>query len=135
VPMASAVVEALARLKDREHFTDDIDLVFCSSLGNHLDAWALRRRFYRAIKAAGLRRIRFHDLRHAFGTAVVRELDPHTLQGLMGHQHYSTTARYTHHRPRPQDAQAIERAFGGARDDPRAEAPASPEPADDRNGS
>jgi hypothetical protein len=31
----------------------------------------------------------------------------------MGHQHYSTTQRYLHHRPRPQDAAALHEAFAG----------------------
>jgi hypothetical protein len=29
----------------------------------------------------------------------------------MGHQHYSTTQRYLHHKPRPQDARVLEEAF------------------------
>jgi integrase-like protein len=92
VPMAPAVVDELAQLKEREHFTADDDLVFVSTLGRHLDGWAFRRRWNRAIRTAGLRRLRFHDLRHTFGSHVVRQLDQHTLQSLMGHQHYSTTA-------------------------------------------
>src|SRR5215211_2072515 len=112
VPMTAAVVDALAQLKEREHFTGDDELVFCSVTGGHLDAWALRRRFYRAINRAGLRRIRFHDLRHAFGTAAIGVLDAYRVQSYMGHQHYSTTQRYLHHQPRPQDAHALEQAFG-----------------------
>jgi integrase len=134
VPMMPQVVDALVRLKEREHFTGDDDLVFCSTLGGHLDAWALRRRWYRTIKRAGLPRLRFHDLRHTFGTHAVRELDGYAVQSYMGHAHYSTTQRYLHHKPRPRDAEALERAFGGARDDPRAVAPADPQPAADRNG-
>ena len=65
VPMTPAVIDALGRLKERDHLTDDDDLVFCNTAGDHLDSWALRRRFYAAIENAGLRRIRFHDLRHA----------------------------------------------------------------------
>jgi integrase len=123
------------QLKGRDHFTGDDDVVFATTVGGHLDAWALRRRFYRAIERAGLRKIRLHDLRHAFGTTAIAVLDPLAVQGYMGHAHYSTTSRYLHHQPRPQDARALERAFGGARDDPRAEAPADPQPAGDRNGS
>jgi hypothetical protein len=29
----------------------------------------------------------------------------------MGHQHYSTTQRYLHHKPRPRDARVLEEAF------------------------
>jgi hypothetical protein len=43
----------------------------------------------------------------------VRELDGYAVQSYMGHAHYSTTQRYLHHKPRPRDAEALERAFGG----------------------
>jgi integrase len=126
VPMMAQVVDGLALERERDHWIGDDDLVFCSSLGGHMDGWRLRRRFYGAIASAGLRRIRFHDLRHCFGTTAIRVLDPLAVQGYMGHAHYSTTSRYLHHQPRPQDARALERAFGGARDDPRAEASRQP---------
>jgi integrase len=116
VPMMPAVVEALARLKERDHFTADDDLVFCNVVGEHRDPWALRRRWYRTIKRAGVRRLRFHDLRHTFGTHAVRELDGYAVQSYMGHAHYSTTMRYLHHKPRPLDAAALARAFGGGQD-------------------
>jgi integrase len=79
----------------------------------NLDSWALRRRYYAAIKAAGLRRIRFHDLRHCFGSAAITRLDPYAVQSYMGHQHYSTTQRYLHHKPRAADALALHEAFAG----------------------
>jgi integrase len=113
VPMTPTVVDALARLKERSYLTEDTDLVFCNTAGEHLDAWALRRRYYRALKKARLRRIRFHDLRHCFGSAAITKLDPYAVQSYMGHQRYSTTQRYLHHKPRPQDARALHEAFGG----------------------
>jgi integrase len=111
--MVPAVLDALGRLKEREHFAGDDDLVFCDVVGGHLNAWSLRRRYYRAVEAAGLPRVRFHDLRHAFGTAAIRRLDPHAVQCYMGHAHYSTTQRYLHHQPRREDAQKLHEAFGG----------------------
>jgi len=113
VPMTPPVVDALGRLKERGYVVDDGDLVFCNTAGEHLDAWALRRRYYRALANAGLRRIRFHDLRHVFGSAAITKLDAYAVQSYMGHQHYSTTQRYLHHKPRPQDAAALHEAFGG----------------------
>jgi integrase len=113
VPMTPPVADALARLKERGYLAEDTDLVFCNTAGEHLDSWALRRRYYRALKKAGLRRIRFHDLRHCFGSAAITRLDPYAVQSYMGHQHYSTTQRYLHHKPRPQDAQKLHEAFGG----------------------
>ncbi len=113
VPMTPDVVTALAALKDRDHFTEDGDLVFCEDDGEHLEYMPHYRRYQRALTSAGLRVIRFHDLRHAFGTAAISKLDPHKVQSYMGHQHYSTTQRYLHHKPRQEDAAAIAAAFGG----------------------
>ena len=84
--------------------------MFSNTAGDHLDAWALRRRFYKALERAGLRRIRFHDLRHLFGSLAITVLDPYAVQSYMGHQHYSTTQRYLHHKPRPQDALRLQAA-------------------------
>lgn len=115
VPMMADVLDVLAELKEREHFTGGADLVFCSEVGDHLDHFALRKRYYAALEHAGLRRVRFHDLRHAFGTAAITKLDPYAVQSYMGHQHYSTTQRYLHHKPRREDAEALQEAFGGKR--------------------
>jgi integrase len=111
VPMTPHVVDTLARLKERGYLTEDDDLVFCNTAGDYLCAWGLRRRYYKAVKAAGLRRLVFHDLRHTFGTHAVRKLDGYAVQSYMGHQHYSTTQRYLHHKPRREDAQKLADAF------------------------
>lgn len=37
-------------------------------------------------------------------------LDPYAVQSYMGHQHYSTTQRYLHHKPKPQDALRLQAA-------------------------
>jgi integrase len=114
VPMMPDVLSLLATLKEREHFTGDDDLVFVNEVGEHVDHYELRKRYYAALERAGLRRIRFHDLRHAFGTAAITKLDPYAVQSYMGHQHYSTTQRYLHHKPRREDAAALAEAFGAA---------------------
>jgi integrase len=87
VPMTPAVMETLGRLKNRDHFTDD-DLVFCTAAGDFLDDMWVRRRYYKAIEAAGLRRTRFHDLRHCFGSLAITVLDGYAVQSYMGHAHY-----------------------------------------------
>lgn len=47
----------------------DHDLVFCNpQTGNPLDASRLRKHFKKALELAGARAVRFHDLRHTFGT-------------------------------------------------------------------
>lgn len=78
--MMPEVMDTLATLKEREHFTGDDDLVFCSTVGDHVDHFALRRRYYDALDRANLRRIRFHDLRHVFGSAAITRLDPYAVQ-------------------------------------------------------
>lgn len=110
-PMVDEVTVALDALSRREHFTRPDDLVFCSDTGDHLDSWALRRRFYAALERAGLRRVHFHDLRHCFASLAVRKLPLSTVQGYLGHAHISTTMRYVHHAPAAQDVSLLSEAL------------------------
>src|SRR4051794_8172737 len=71
LPMAPDVAEALARLGQREHLTGDDDLVFIGEFAGFVDGSAMRRRYKQALDRAGLRRLRFHDLRHTFGTRMI----------------------------------------------------------------
>ena len=49
------------------------DWVFCSEDGRPLDGDNLRHRvFYRVLAKAGLRRLRFHDLRHTFASLLIQ---------------------------------------------------------------
>ncbi|HEV7805198.1 MAG TPA: tyrosine-type recombinase/integrase [Solirubrobacteraceae bacterium] len=91
VPLADQPAAALAGLAERERFTGPRDLVFCSAVGDYLDPSALRRRYRRAQLAAGLRPLRFHDLRHSFGSLVIREFDPVAVKDFMGHSKITTT--------------------------------------------
>jgi integrase len=68
VPLADQASAALDRMSKRAHFISRTDLVFCNELGRALDGSALRRRYRRAQQAAGARPLRFHDLRHTFGS-------------------------------------------------------------------
>jgi len=48
-----------------------------------------------ALERAGVRRVRFHDLRHSFGTAMARAGCPmFELAGYMGHASVTTTEKY-----------------------------------------
>ena len=113
VPLADQPAAVLAELAERDRFTGADDLVFCSPLGKHLDDSALRKRFHRAQEAAGLRRLRWHDLRHSFGSMSVRELDVVSVKEFMGHAKLETTQRYLHARARRSDADRLTRAFAG----------------------
>lgn len=112
-PLADQPAAALERLSRRERFIGREDLVSCSVVGEYLDPSALRRRYRRAQRAAGLRSLRFHDLRHSFGSLVIREFDPVAVQDFMGHAKIATTERYLHARPRRTDAARLTKAFAG----------------------
>jgi len=111
VPMAPDIAEALARLSHREHWTSEDDLVFPGEVGTYIDASALRRRYDRAIKRAGLRPLRFHDLRHTFGTRMIARADIRRVHEWMGHADVQTTMRYLHYAPRHDDAALVADAF------------------------
>ena len=111
VPMAPDVGEALARLGQREHWVGDDDLVFPGAAGDYLDGSALRRRYATALNRAGLRPLRFHDLRHTFGTRMIAKADIRRVQEWMGHADVQTTMRYLHFAPRAEDARLVAEAF------------------------
>ena len=111
VPMVPELAALLARLLEREHHRADDDPLFPGQDG-YLDGSALRRRFKAAQKAAGLRPIRLHDLRHTFGSLAGRmNVSTRELQEWLGHQDAKTTARYTHYRSRGGEAARLAPAF------------------------
>src|SRR5271166_5611341 len=99
VPMVDQVARALDELSRRERFTADDDLVFPSPDGGHLEDSALRRRYYDALEAAGIAHLRFHDLRHTFGTLAVQVFPLSDVKAYMGHADIATTMIYVHHVP------------------------------------
>ena len=108
VPMAPQVAETLARLAGG---AGDDSLVFPGDHGGYLDGSALRRRYKLALYRAGLRSLRFHDLRHTFGTRAISKADILRVKEWMGHADVATTMRYLHYVPRPEDARLIAAAF------------------------
>jgi integrase len=86
-------------------------LVFAGELGGYLDGSALRRRYDQALKRAGLRPLRFHDLRHTFGTRMIGRADIRRVQEWMGHSDVQTTMKYLHYVPRHDDAALVADAF------------------------
>ena len=113
VPLVTELIGPLDRLSRRAHFTSEEDLVFCNDVGEHLNGWNLRRHYDAALKAASLRPVRFHDLRHCFGSVAVRAFPLSDVQAMLGHAHITTTMRYVHHRPGADDAARLSSAFRG----------------------
>jgi integrase len=99
VPMVDQVARALEDLSRRERFTAPGDLVFAGPDGEFMDDSALRRRYYAALTAAGIDHLRFHDLRHTFGTLAVQEFPLSDVKAYMGHADIATTMIYVHHVP------------------------------------
>jgi integrase len=113
VPMADEVAARLAKLGQREHCTGDDDLVFCTERGQHLGSKSLRKRYREALKAAGLREsFWFHNLRHTFGSTVIRKADSREVMEWMGHADLSTTRRYLAFVDREDAAKRVSEAFG-----------------------
>jgi integrase len=112
VPLAPPVAQALARLGERSIATGDDDLVFLGDAGSYLDGSALRRRYIEALERAGLRQLRFHDLRHTFGTRMISHADIRRVQEWMGHADVQTTMKYLHYAPRGDEAALVAEAFG-----------------------
>jgi integrase len=111
VPMADQVAETLQSLKRRPDRTGRDDLVFPGERGEYLDGSALRRRYKRALEDAGLRALRFHDLRHTFGSIAIDRATIVQVQAWMGHADVQTTMKYMHHRSREGDAALLSDAF------------------------
>jgi integrase len=126
IPMMDDVAAALRELSRRSDFTSAGDLVFASVTGAHRRGDEIRDMFYAALENAGLGHlrdkqppIRFHDLRHTFGTIAVRVFDVVEVQAFMGHENIQTTMRYVHFQPRHGAAQRFTdavRQMAGAAD-------------------
>jgi integrase len=99
VPLTDQVARALDGLSRRDHFAGNDDLVFPSPAGDYLEDSALRRRYYKALGSAGIEHLRFHDLRHTFGTLAVQEFSLSDVKAYMGHADIATTMIYVHHVP------------------------------------
>lgn len=112
VPLPDQAAGALDRLGQRQNFTGPDELVFVNVYGRDINGSALRRRFKRARDAAGLRPLRFHDLRHTYGSLLAASgVDLVTIQAVMGHSAIQTTSRYLHAKPASEQAAVFTRAF------------------------
>jgi len=113
VPLADEVAGELERHFQRSAYQADDDLVFCHpEAGDPLDRSRLLKRFKAAGKKAGLDQVRFHDLRHTFGTRMAGAgVALRTLQEWMGHRDSKTTAIYADYQPNAGEAELVRRAF------------------------
>ncbi len=106
VPMSDPVARVLDGLSRRAEGGRADDLVFSPGYNVPFHHDTVRKRFYAALEAAGLGRLRakedpvvFHDLRHTFGTLAVQAFPLSDVKAMMGHADISTTMIYVHHVP------------------------------------
>ena len=113
-PQAVAVLDRREQVPDPagHRFTTSDGYVFRGRDGRHLDGSALRRRYVAARDRAGLRPLRFHDLRHSYGSLLVANgVSLVEVKSAMGHSKITTTERYLHARPAHEAAERFGAAF------------------------
>lgn len=115
LPLTEAACRQLEIIASRRRWCGRDDFVFCGTTGNFMDGTMLSKRFRRAQEKANVRVRRFHDLRHTFGTTAVRKFELPKVREWMGHANLTTTQRYLHSRPRPDDANNLGEAFESSR--------------------
>ncbi|MDH6623662.1 integrase [Streptomyces sp. LBL] len=78
--------------------------MFTTARGKTIDPTNLTRAFTTLLRKAGLRRIRFHDLRHSTATLLLEQgVELVVIKELLGHAHIGVTATvYAHVRLRLQ---------------------------------
>lgn len=95
VPLSDVLIRELKKWKLRcpKHPEGKFDLVFPNRDGKPEHPDNLRRRvFYPSLRRAGLRRIRFHDLRHNFASLLIAQnVNVKVISVLMGHSSIKVT--------------------------------------------
>lgn len=123
LPLPQVLVDALrehrtAQELEREEATSwhDAGLVFTTSKGTMIEPRNLNRFLDEAIARAGLRRIRFHDLRHTCASLLLAQgVSPRVVMEVLGHSQMSmTTDLYGHVMPSSlrSAADALDGVFG-----------------------
>lgn len=113
VPLADRLVRKLDAWSRRTVFAAEDDLVFAHpQTGKALDGSKITRRFQQACRDAGVRVIRFHDLRHTFATRLAASGQPlRTIQEFLGHADSKTTQIYAHYAPSAREVEMVNEAF------------------------
>jgi integrase len=103
----------------RRRSQDSVQNISLAKMASSFLAWAGNTSTVRrydggtraALKRAGLRELRFHDLRHCLGSLAINVLSIIEVQQAMGHADVKTTMRYLHAKSRGDEARRLAAAF------------------------
>lgn len=97
IPTNSLVLNTLRQLEQKK---DHYEYIFWNSKSNK-PTQDVRKVFKKSCEAAGIKDLRFHDLRHNFASSLVENgVDIVTVSELLGHSNINLTAkRYSHPSP------------------------------------
>ena len=108
LPLVDPIAERLKAVKEQQEYNQKIcgncynqeylGYVFVDAMGNLIQPDSVTTGFPQLLKGNGLRRIRFHDLRHSCASLLLKEGVPmKQIQEWLGHSDISTTANiYAH---------------------------------------
>jgi integrase len=114
IPLAQRLIAELDALHRDSLWKADDDLVFANPrTGQPLDRSRVLKRFKAACRRAAVKPVRFHDLRHTFGTRIAAsgQVPMRTLQEWMGHRDFKTTQIYADYQPGAREAELVNEAF------------------------
>lgn len=105
IPMSNVVYDMLL-VKYREKIRDSEEYVFTKKDGK---PYSGIKSFGKVLEIAGIKKFRFHDLRHTYASQLVMaDVDILTVKELMGHKDIKTTLIYAHLAPK-RKREAIEK--------------------------
>lgn len=130
IPLLNEVADVLRGRIVGLGLTDD-DLIFAHPRTSDYvttTQWTeLYARYEAALERAGVRKVRFHDLRHTFGTQMASNgVELVKIQKWMGHANIQTTMVYADFAPKKSDHDLMQRAFASARNNGSVTADALP---------
>jgi integrase len=120
IDLAPAVVSALKKWRLACPPTE-LDLIFPNKAGSPMDSDNMTKRFFHpALKAAGLPKVRFHDLRHTYASLLIEQGENiKYVQNQLGHATPTVTLNVYAHLMKPANQEAVCRLentlFGGNR--------------------
>lgn len=117
IPISAEVVKVLKahrknqmeeKMKNRCIY-QDLDLVFANEQGAFVDPRELLRSFHKLLEKGGVRKCRFHDLRHSFASVLINQGESmKIIQELLGHSTITTTMDIYSHVAQETKKQSVE---------------------------